>query len=46
MDPRPKCKRKHCKTSTETQENHLHDLGLGRECLDVTPKAWSIKKKK
>lgn len=21
---------------------NLHDLGLGKECIDITPKAWSI----
>lgn len=33
------------KTFREKREN-LEDLGLSKEFLDLTPKAWSIKKKK
>lgn len=39
MDLRSKYKRKkNCKISRGIQENHLYDLGLGKELLGVTPK--------
>ena len=45
MDHGLKCKHKTIKHLEKKKEKNLWDLGLGKEFLDLTPKAQSIKEK-
>lgn len=48
MNYRFKCKTQNYKTIKFLEDNtgeNLDDLGYGGDCLDNTPKAWSMKKK-
>lgn len=43
MDHRFKCKTKIIKLLEDNTGENIHDLELGKDFLDVTPKEWHIK---